>query len=318
MSGETVILRPGSGTFVLSIGSFAHSYITFESLIFDAEGTDNAVAKITDGARFIRIIGCEIKNSARSHGLLITNGNGNTSNIEVTNTSIHNNGNSWVGPISPPHGIYVGTPNNVFDGCEIYFNNNGYGIHAYGDNPSSNVIRNSSIHHNQDGILLDGNDNLVFNNVLYGHGIDIRVSDGSGDAAVGNKIYNNTCYNSGSAIHVGASVPGVYAIATMIRNNICYRATDGEQQIQVFRDADGTVVENNLLRSAVLNLGTGSSLTTNVTANPMFINASGGDFHVLTGSPAIDGGKTLSEVPYDRDRFSRPRSNAHDIGAYER
>ena len=317
-AGETVVLRPASGTFVLLVSGYAHSYIVFDGLVFDAASTDNAVSKLTDGANHIRIANCEIRNSARSHGLLITNGNGSTGYNEVINTNIHDNGNSWVGPISPPHGIYVGTPNNLFDNCNIHHNNNGYGVHAYGDNPDSNIIRNSSIHHNQDGILLDGSNNLVFNNLLYAHGIDIRVSDGSGDAAVGNLIYNNTCYESGAAIHVGASVPGVYASNTMIRNNICYASFDGEQQIQVFMDASNTVIENNLTRMVILNLGSGTAMSANVRTNPMFINAAANDFHLQSGSPAVNTGRTVTEVLKDKDGITRPSSGAYDIGAYER
>jgi hypothetical protein len=40
-------------------------------------------------------------------------------------------------------------------------------------------------------------------------------------------------------------------------------------------------------------------------------------FSLLANSPAIDSGVTLSEVPDDFDRVSRPRGAGYDIGAYE-
>lgn len=53
--------------------------------------------------------------------------------------------------------------------------------------------------------------------------------------------------------------------------------------------------------------------------NPAFVNAAGGDFHLTAGSPAIDKGLTLAEVPNDFDYGKRPfpTGGAADIGAFE-
>lgn len=40
------------------------------------------------------------------------------------------------------------------------------------------------------------------------------------------------------------------------------------------------------------------------------------DFHLTTGSPAIDKGKSLSEVTWDHAGGKRPFGAAFDIGAY--
>src|SRR5207302_750960 len=48
-----------------------------------------------------------------------------------------------------------------------------------------------------------------------------------------------------------------------------------------------------------------------------FVNAAANDFHLQAGSPAIDAGITLAQVPVDADGVSRPQGKAYDIGAYE-
>ena len=43
-----------------------------------------------------------------------------------------------------------------------------------------------------------------------------------------------------------------------------------------------------------------------------------GNFHLRPGSPAIDGGMALPEVPTGFDGVNRPQGAACDIGAYDR
>jgi hypothetical protein len=53
-----------------------------------------------------------------------------------------------------------------------------------------------------------------------------------------------------------------------------------------------------------------------VNADPKLLNPSSNDFHLTTGSPAIDAGVTTA-VTIDYDGNSRPQGSAYDIGAYE-
>ena len=52
--------------------------------------------------------------------------------------------------------------------------------------------------------------------------------------------------------------------------------------------------------------------------NPQFQNPDNLDFHLQSGSPAIDAGLGISEVSKDFEYNSRPKGSSHDIGAYER
>ena len=54
----------------------------------------------------------------------------------------------------------------------------------------------------------------------------------------------------------------------------------------------------------------------NLKADPRFVNPTTGDYHLATGSPAIDAG-TNAGVTTDLDGVTRPQGSGHDIGAYE-
>ncbi len=53
----------------------------------------------------------------------------------------------------------------------------------------------------------------------------------------------------------------------------------------------------------------------NITGDPLFVNAPGGDYHLAAGSPAINAGTTVGAPSYDLD--GAPRDAQPDIGAYE-
>ena len=55
----------------------------------------------------------------------------------------------------------------------------------------------------------------------------------------------------------------------------------------------------------------------NVEADPEFVNASAGNFHLKTSSPAIDAGSSTGAPPFDYEETPRPQGAGFDIGAYE-
>ncbi|MCP3915428.1 MAG: hypothetical protein GY711_07730 [bacterium] len=52
--------------------------------------------------------------------------------------------------------------------------------------------------------------------------------------------------------------------------------------------------------------------------DPLFVNPGMGDFRVLPGSPAIDGGVDLAELPHDSKGVQRPQGVRTDVGPFER
>lgn len=188
--------------------------------------------------------------------------------------------------------LQTGTLDNEIK-LSIIKDNGGNGISDLGDN----LIQDNNVDDNlADGVDTTGTStierNRLFNNI---NGIDC-----SGDALIRNnlsydnslhginasigKIYNNTLYsNSNSGVNASGSADP--------KNNICY--------------LNGT----NSIGSGSNNLDTG--------VNPMFVNASTFDFHLLSTSPAIDTGTLLTDVPADADLNLRPAGLTYDIGAYE-
>ena len=59
----------------------------------------------------------------------------------------------------------------------------------------------------------------------------------------------------------------------------------------------------------------GLSGTGNIHADPLFVNSSGGDFHLQTGSPCISAGTPITGVTIDLD--GKTRANPPTIGCYE-
>jgi hypothetical protein len=55
----------------------------------------------------------------------------------------------------------------------------------------------------------------------------------------------------------------------------------------------------------------------NVYQDPLFVDASAGDFHLGAGSPAIDAGVAAPVAREDAEGNARPDCIAWDIGAYE-
>jgi hypothetical protein len=51
--------------------------------------------------------------------------------------------------------------------------------------------------------------------------------------------------------------------------------------------------------------------------DPRFVNAAGGDFHLMTGSPAIDAADPAATLSTDYDGTARPQGAGRDLGAFE-
>jgi hypothetical protein len=62
--------------------------------------------------------------------------------------------------------------------------------------------------------------------------------------------------------------------------------------------------------------GPTSGFTNNVNADPLFVNLSLRDFHLLSTSPAIDAG-IVTPATRDHDGIARPQGASYDLGAYE-
>ena len=261
--------------------------IILDGLRIDASNYPEAII-IGDHAHHVRIKNSELFN-AKHHGVFIDY---TSTNNELIDSDIFNNGSV----VHYDHGVYVEGSNNLIESCQIY-NNASYGVHLYsgiGSTVNNNVVRNNLIYSNDTygggafGIVVrSGAANIVYNNIVADNpngGIQI------GNGSVNAKIYNNTIVdNSGAGIWVYTGSAGAD-----IRNNIVYQ--NGRDIV--------TEVSN-------------ATISDNLTTNPRFTNATGGDFSLQAGSPGIDTGTYLGEVAFDINYNGRPKGGAYDIGAVE-
>jgi parallel beta-helix repeat protein len=298
----------------ITIDGFVVDAINLHTVMLFGSGNQSVVHDIS-------ILNCEIKNGSdvgypNSFGISQDHHN---YAWRIAGNHIHHIGADATIPPSQAstqsYGIYYTgedgfIENNEIDHC------GGFGIHQYDiENGSSrNVIRNNIIHDNgQAGILYAaaGSDNLLYNNIFYGNanrdanwaGVNVGIYGPSNN----NKVYNNTLYgNAGTCIRVGGNSDGPNG--TIVQNNNC--SANGSDTIGRSNDT-GTVADHNFCQGAGCSVYTSNPAT-------VFVNAPGADFHLQSGSPAIDVGVNLQTIfSTDIAGAARGTGSGWDVGAYE-
>jgi len=184
-------------------------------------------------------------------------------------------------------GVFTGRTNYLFEGNRI-FNGNGSGISMTGQNGT--VVRNN---------IIQG---------MQGAGIRSAAMGSFGCSNV--EVHNNTVYNNmGSGISITAT-NGIKLSNNLVVGNGSGGTSSGSSNIS--SDYNLWAPSN-----ATWSDGTHSIIQTStagITANP-----AGGDFHLISGSPAVDRGVNLSATGFAVavDGILRPQGTAWDIGAYE-
>ena len=242
---------------------------------------------------FLNVNGFEIKNNKFY--------NNNFENIAIKvgskNGKVHNND---IQPVESA-GIYLygwKSTEPVIEYIEIYNNR----IH---DSPSN--VRGIAIASEVGGPMRHVK---IYNNLIYNNGaqgITIDAYDGQmcwgGNPCFTGKIddiqiFSNTVYNNDRSTGWGGGIDTHKAPSAVtnvvIRNNIAW-GNNGNQ----------------------INTRTSDKNENNLVTDPHFINANGGDFHLQSGSSAIDKGSLTGAPSYDYDNNPRPRGTGYDIGAFE-
>jgi parallel beta-helix repeat protein len=171
------------------------------------------------------------------------------------------------------------------------------------------IVRANVIHDNVScGMLIGGRNHLIYNNVAYNNtrnGIRMAYTRNAN-----NKIYNNTVHGNGYNINGGCETAGICdqdGQGNEFRNNIV--SANAGAPFVFLSGSSGQVVSNNLCTVS----GTGCATV----GSPQFVNAAAFDFHLQSGSPAIDAGVALLQVLTDFDGTARPKGAGYDIGAFE-
>jgi parallel beta-helix repeat protein len=314
--GETVILQGGgngvvNGIRVRAAGAVTPSFNEISGLhLRDLSGSCVLVNDVPD-VRLISLeaTGCGV-GAMELHG---------AQRLTLEGSRIHdNNSTGWTSPVD----LYQCRDGNVIRGNWIWSNS---------DSPVGHADTEGH------GIIMDtcgpAGGALIENNVLWnneGMCLNIYHSDGA-------TIRNNTCHHNG--LRSGGGEISSLGNRALIHNNILVPLAGNwalnVRYVDSYAVDPSTLQEDDNLISAQPNdvvVLWGDSAGTlaqyqaqnprgwggmDQEADPLFVNAPGGDFHPLSGSPAIDTGDNQHAAAIDIEGRPRPQGVAVDRGAYE-
>ena len=142
-------------------------------------------------------------------------------------------------------------------------------------------------------------DGLLFNNAIVGN----LSEEGGGLHSCDGRIYNNIIVSNDTSVGDGG---GLKDCMGDIRNNIIYfnDVATGASDPQISNSATPNYCDIEGFNTAI---GTG-----NINANPQFVNANAGDFHLQGGSPCVDAGQFVQGVVQDAEGEVRPLDGRGD------
>src|SRR5512146_3217737 len=197
------------------------------------------------------------------------------------------------------------------------------GIDTYSSTASNVDIIGNIVGHignasNHSGVYIQGiytamQNVRVRNNIVY-QAMSFGINMGAYSSS--NSIANNTVFANGyGGIWVGGS-----ATSATVTHNIVYN--NNNTGIDGSYAPSSNQYLNNLVtgQSTNWNLASGASHSGGVTSSPQFVYYmpdGTGDYHLSSGSPAVNAGTSQSAPANDFDDGPRPMGGAYDIGAYE-
>jgi hypothetical protein len=237
----------------------------------------------------------------------------------------------------------------LLDSCELFDNSNsGIGVEDSALTVQNAVIRNnttngmlvkgqsivavkmSRIYANGDGVSADSTDMVLTLDRcrIYANGVDGIHAERGTVTILNCLIYSNA--DDGIELTLGSpnttiwnttvadnGDDGVYVQTgvTTIKNSIvAFNKGDGlERQAGVMTHTHNIVSGNSGLNFAGTSASTGE-----IIGDPKFVSLSAGDFHLLTGSPAINTGTGAAGiVDVDIESYPRPMNLFWDMGCHE-
>ena len=262
----------------------------------------------------------------------------------VTVDGFHFDGSTYTSGTAVAGMIWCFGTGDIVQNCKVHDINNstttggggimmdayygGINMAAYG-NYIYNIIGTGSGIYNYQGIYCITNCTVIGNLIINTSSDCISSYHG----ATTLYISNNTCISghTGITIDSGNNMEGQYQTAgcnnCRVFNNICVNCTYG---IYESSDGTGSVAGNEYQYNDLYLNTTNTSLTTgaasnNITSNPLFNNynagAVGGDFHLQSTSPCVNGGTSglapaIATGP-DQDGHPIPFGTIYPIGCYD-
>ena len=253
--------------------------------------------------------------------------------ISITGNNIHDVGRYCTTTTTGRDGIFISNDNVTIEGNQIHDIGRGAPGEVLSGVTCVDSVNTLHYQNNDHGIYVDAgftsaNNVTIKNNVFYRNerGWSIQFYP----AAVSNlRILNNTflCANPYRNGHITLAAP---LTNSAIENNISWQPTAGFLQYDNTVGYSNLSVANNLTYQGTVGAESapgGIALSSNLdNIDPLLVaaapsctvdGASLPDAHLRAGSPAIDAGLTLLDVPIDYDGTARPQGIRFDIGAFE-
>ncbi|MCD4739693.1 right-handed parallel beta-helix repeat-containing protein, partial [archaeon] len=191
------------------------------------------------------------------------------------------------------------------------------------------------------GVYVDHGTNIeIFNNTIHdtkGCGIAASLEDYDSPNVLENiTVYNNLVYRTGGGFCHWTENHDEPATRKniLVINNVFHENTNCGFRISTGLTFDNFTIRNNIITDNTnqqLLIGEGVAQIdhnviqgyTQVTgedaiiADPLFVDADAGDFHLQENSPAIDNGSSIYAPNVDFDGVGRPQGTTYDIGAFE-
>lgn len=259
------------------------------------------------------------------NGAVVNFSSGEGPDSVIAGFTLQNGFSSWGSGIS----LFVTSPTVVSNIIQYNDEDIGYWGAGIGGWSSSPIIEKNLFRYNTgDSQFLTGviafvnsssplvADNLFISN--YCRAIDMTLPEGNSPVVINNTIVGNPV-----GIHVDARVN---TAGQFYFNNILYGNSTGLEV--VFGSAENYPTWKYNLVAGGMNyqgIPDQTGINGNISADPLFANASNGNYHLLSGSPCIDAGDNAAPLLPTTDFEGNPRiipgrTNGPaivDIGAYE-
>jgi hypothetical protein len=316
----------GGAIVCLSRGGSAGNPVTFRAEHRGGAKLDGRNNTNTDGIVFQSTANYVVIDGFEIYG--VGNASGSSSAIEVyagghdsviTHNDIHDIGRLCTSTSNGEVGVFIEQPNvrvignRIHDigrfapgenGCSTntYYQTHDHGVYADGENGGSGIPGATNA--------------FIANNVFFNNarGWSIQVYPGTVN---GLSILNNT-FAFANPYQDGHIILGANTANARIMNNIFYKPHGAAIDYYTGTQSNLQITENVVYGATLLtSTPSGTLVTANQVVDPLFTSvAAPYDFRLKSGSPALNAGVTLVEVP--TDFTGAPRNDGlYDVGAYE-
>lgn len=247
---------------------------------------------------------------------------GRTTRFEVRNNEVHDNSQERGEGICLKDGSTFGSAhhNHVHDVPAVGIYIDAWTEHTHDIDVYSNRVHNVrgtgiTLASEQGGLL---EHIRVFNNISYSNlnlGFEVSSCCIAQHPMSDLQVINNTFWNNGVTWGGGLGVSHQQWSGLVIRNNAVAGNLSFEMDAEEV-DMRAAAIDHNLVGASHGYPGEFCG-TDCQTGDPLWVNPAGGDFHLLSGSKAVDNGSPSGAPAFDFDGRARPSGRAFDIGAYE-